>query len=105
MLCPLKPSLVEWKHTTIITTINSTNYLETFLSGMETVFAEVFILLHAHALKPSLVEWKQQACAVYTYGGIHLETFLSGMETGQAPSPRQGLNSLETFLSGMETGP
>ena len=57
-------------------------YLETFLSGMETVLHLDFEELSCTPLKPSLVEWKLGMVGENNgpVGGA-LETFLSGMET------------------------
>mgnify|MGYP000893000133 CR=1 FL=1 len=78
---PLKPSLVEWKQELFEAVAGNGFSLETFLSGMETLFVveptvlrqvlETFLVEwkpaqvenaprhHASALKASLVEWKQ----------------------------------------------
>ena len=79
---PLKPSLVEWKPISPWEPDMSYILLETFLGGMETIWALV-----GRANK------------------YILETFLGGMETArQLPGLEQPLD-LETFLGGMETLP
>ena len=55
---PLKPSLVEWKPSTRV-------------KALET----------SQSLKPSLVEWKQELHREAPSWHVLLETFLSGMET------------------------
>ena len=67
---PLKPSLVEWKRSSVVA----------FQSP-------------SGSLKPSLVEWKLGSPVVPGHHEVRLETFLSGMETPQVPCrgiPRRG---------------
>ena len=122
---PLKPSLVEWKHSISEIVRFSSAGLETFLGGMETCIAgsvastevglETFLggmetnlrwlppAPTLPSLKPSLVEWKLERTISSVHGGETLETFLGGMETASRPRPLRPQAYLETFLGGMET--
>ena len=80
--------------------------LETFLRGMETLFAQFRKACAGEPLKPSLEGWKPGGRAVKRSHGRALETFLRGMETqNRAGGIEMTTWDLETFLRGMETSP
>ena len=87
----LKPSLVEWKLWSKISSLTPSTALETFLGGMETAEPREEVVIHPQPLKPSLVEWKPTLEPLGVLKESVLETFLGGMET-KVPAPlRQAL--------------